>query len=93
MSIKNNINNNINNNIKNIFSKTTLYVVRCNANEEFQDSTPCDKCANLMIKLNIKRIVYSISKTEFNSCSPCNLNCSHITAGSKFIDKIKNKIK
>jgi len=76
-------------NINKIFSKTTLYVVRCNANNEYQDSTPCNKCSQLMINLNIKRIVFSISKTEFKCCSPCNLDCNHISAGTKFINKIK----
>lgn len=72
-----------------------MYVVRCNANDEYQDSTPCNKCSELMIDLNIKRIVFSISKTEFKSCSPCELECKHISAGTKFINKneIKNKIK
>lgn len=71
-----------------IFSKTTVYVVRCNANNEYQDSTPCNKCTKLMIDLNIKRIVFSISKTEFKSCYPCDIDCNHISAGTKYINKI-----
>jgi hypothetical protein len=42
-----------------------------------------------MINLNIKRIVFSISKTEFKSCSPCELDCSHVSAGTKYINKTK----
>ena len=71
-----------------MFSKTTLYVVRCNSKLEYQDSTPCDKCSKLMIELNIKKIVFSISNNEFKSCCPCDLNMNHISAGTKFIEKI-----
>ena len=72
-----------------IFSKTTLYVVRCNKNNEYQDSTTCNKCSELMISLKIKRIVYSVSNLEFKSCAPCNLDCNHVSAGTKFILKSK----
>lgn len=42
-----------------------------------------------MINLNIKKIVFSISETEFKSCSPCDLDCNHISAGTKFINNKK----
>jgi hypothetical protein len=42
-----------------------------------------------MVNLNIKRIVFSISETEFKSCSPCELNGNHISAGTKFINNDK----
>lgn len=41
-----------------------------------------------MIELNIKKIVFSLSNNEFKICSPCEININHVSAGSKFIQKI-----
>lgn len=70
-----------------IFSKTIIYVVRCNSNNEYQDSKPCNMCSKLLINLNIKKIVYSTASDNFHSCPPCELECNHVSAGNKFITK------
>ena len=44
-------------------------------------------CSKLLIELNIKKIVYSTAKDDFHACSPCELDCEHISAGNKFINK------
>lgn len=41
-----------------------------------------------MIKfLDIKRIVYSKDNNEFVSCKPCDIEITHISAGSKHLEK------
>lgn len=70
-----------------MFKKTTIYVVRCDSKNNLQDSAPCQNCLNTIIYFNIKRIVFSSKNNEFISCSPCDLEISHISAGNKFLKK------
>ena len=80
-------------NIMKLYKKTTLYVVRCDKNNNLQDSAPCCNCLNTMIDLNIKRIVYSSSDNEILAENPKNLKIDHLSSGERLLRKrkIKNK--
>ena len=78
--------------IKKIFKKTTIYVVRCDKKNELQESAPCENCLEMIINLNIKRIVFSSKDNQFISAEPRNLQINHISAGNKFLNK-KNENK
>ena len=75
---KKNVNKDIDNMIK-LYKKTILYVVRCDKNNNLQDSAPCFNCLNTMIELNIKRIVYSSSNNVIISDNPKNLKINHLS--------------
>lgn len=84
--------------MRKLFRKTTLYVVRCDANEKLQDSAPCERCLKTIIDLDIKRIVYSSKNDTFISGNPKDIKLIHVSAGAKFLNKendknIENKIK
>ena len=60
-------------------------MVRCDKYGNYNDSTPCCNCLDTIKILNIKRIVYSSGLNTFNSCSPCDIEIDHESAGSKFL--------
>jgi len=91
MNMDNSKNKNIEE-IKKIFKKTTIYVVRCDKKNELQESAPCENCLEMIINLNIKRIVFSSKDNQFISAEPRNLQINHISAGNKFLNK-KNENK
>ena len=74
--------------IKKLFKKTTIYVVRCDKNNNLQESAPCQSCVNTITNLNIKRVVFSSKDDTFVSTTPSLLQINHISAGNKYI---KNK--
>ncbi len=74
-----------------LFKKTTIYVVRCDNKNNLQDSSPCYNCLNMIIQLNIKRIVFSSKDNTFISSDPSKLNINHVSAGNKFLKKTLNK--
>ena len=59
--------------------------MRCNGNDELQDSAPCNNCLSTINELNIKRIVFSSKNNEFVSTDPKTLEINHTTTGNKFI--------
>ena len=71
--------------MKKLYKKTTIYVVRCDKDNNLQDSSPCNKCLNTLIFLNIKRIVFSSVNNTFISCKPCELTINHISAGNRHL--------
>ena len=77
--------------IRKLLKKTTIYVVRCDNKNNLQDSAPCQNCLNIIIDLNIKRIVFSSKDNTFVSENPKNITLNHESAGNKFINKEKNK--
>ena len=79
------------NDVRKLFRKTTLYVVRCDTNENLQDSAPCESCLKTIIDLDIKRIVYSSKNDTFISGNPNDIKINHISAGAKFLNKENNK--
>lgn len=76
--------------MRKLYRKTTVYVVRCNNKGILTESAPCVNCLNMMKFLDIKRIVYSTENNEFVSCKPCDIKITHISAGSKHIEKFLN---
>jgi len=79
------------NDVRKLFRKTTLYVVRCDTNENLQDSAPCESCLKTIIDLDIKRIVYSSKNDTFISGNPKDIKINHVSAGAKFLNKENNK--
>ena len=77
--------------MRKLYKKTTLYVVRCDSNNELQESTPCNNCLKTIIDLKIKRIVFSTKNSGFISINPIYLKIEHMTAGTKFIKNKENK--
>ena len=73
--------------ITKLFKKTTVFVVRIDNNNKLQDSAPCQNCLNMMIYLDIKRIVFSSKDNTFISENPNNLTINHESAGNKFLRK------
>ena len=72
-----------------LYKKTTIYVVRCDKKNKFQDSAPCCNCLDTMKKLNIKKIVYSSSDNKIISENPKKMDINHISAGEKMLRKKK----
>ena len=78
-----------------LYKKTTIYVVRCDKQNNLQESAPCCNCLNTMIQLNIKKIVYSSNNNKIICDNPKNLikNEEHISSGEKMIRKYKSQQK
>lgn len=74
-----------------LYKKTTLYVVRCDKNNNLQDSAPCCNCLNTIINLKIKKIVFSSSNNEIISINPSDLNLNHVSSGERLLRKKLNK--
>jgi tRNA(Arg) A34 adenosine deaminase TadA len=64
-------------------NKVVLYIVRINNSGFFMNSKPCLNCIKLIKKYNIKRIVYSCSKTEFVKCRPIDCKTDHLSYGTR----------
>ena len=73
----------INKNIKN----GTLYVVRINNNGELRSSAPCINCYNTILKVGIKKIVYSDVHGNIISCYTKNYNIIHESYGYRYMIK------
>ncbi len=68
-------------------------MVRCDKHGNYNDSTPCNNCLETIKNLNIKRIVYSNGLNTFTSCSPCDVDIEHESAGAKYLkNRYKNRI-
>ena len=74
-----------------LYKKTTLYVVRCDKNNNLQDSAPCCNCLNTIINLKIKKIVFSSSNNEIISINPSDLNLNNVSSGERLLRKKSNK--
>ena len=72
-----------------IFKKTTLYVVRTDANGNFRNSAPCINCFNMIEKLKIKKIVYS-TNDDFVCCKPCEFTTNHVSQGNRYLENKEN---
>ena len=60
-------------------------MVRCDKNNNLQESTPCYNCLSTIIELDIKRIVFSSSNNLFISCNPKELKINHISSGNRHL--------
>jgi deoxycytidylate deaminase len=74
-----------------LFKKTTLYVVRKDANGNMQDSAPCKDCHETILELNIKKIVYSGPNNSVIICKPTEYINNHECQGKKHLKNIKLK--
>ena len=64
--------------------------MRCDKYGNYNDSTPCCNCLTTIKSLNIKRIVYSSGVNTFTSCSPCDIDIEHVSAGTIFLENRYN---
>jgi len=55
------------------------------------DSYPCSNCLNLIINLNIKRIVFSSNNNNIISADPRTLVPIHVSAGTKYLKNINKE--
>jgi deoxycytidylate deaminase len=55
------------------------------------DSYPCSNCLNLIINLNIKRIVFSSNNNNIISADPRTLIPIHVSAGAKYLKNINKE--
>ena len=65
--------------------------MRYDNKNNLQDSAPCENCLNMLIYLDIKRIVFSSKDNTFISEDPKKLTIHHESAGNKFLKKTKNE--
>jgi len=69
-----------------MFSKITLYIVRCDRHNEIKDSAPCVDCMKVILGLGIKKIIYSNSEGKFIIVKPEDYNIVHMSIGRKLLD-------
>lgn len=77
--------------LEKLFKKTTLYIARCDSNNNLTESAPCNNCLNTIISLKIKKIVYSSRDNNIVSINPENLTINHISSGTKFLKNKENE--
>jgi deoxycytidylate deaminase len=70
----------------NKFKNITIYVIKKDNNNQYKDSTPCLDCYNYMIKIGIRKIVYSINGGIISNKLK-NIKPKKICLGRLFIDK------
>ena len=70
-----------------IFRKTTLYIVRTNNNGIYQNSAPCMNCFDIIVKLNIKRIIFSSENAGIKILKPHEFETTHISNGNRYLAK------
>ena len=66
-----------------IFKKTILYIVRINNRGEYRNSAPCVDCFDLILSLNIKKIVFS-TNDDFKIYKPTEFETDHISSGNRY---------
>ena len=58
----------------------TVVVVRLGRNGKLKNSRPCNQCLDLMVKYNIKKVVYS-TETSFEVHKPRDMDGHHVSSG------------
>ena len=76
--------------ITKMFKKTTLYIVRCNANGDYQDSAPCQDCFTVIKELNIKNLIYSSIDNTFKICKTTDYIPRQLSQGRKYLNEINS---
>mgnify|MGYP001197491007 CR=1 FL=1 len=61
--------------------------MRCDNSNNFVDSAPCENCLSVILTLKIKRIVFSSKDNNIISINPVDLEITHKSAGTKFLEK------
>jgi tRNA(Arg) A34 adenosine deaminase TadA len=67
----------------NKFKKITLYVVRVNTKGDLKNSAPCVHCTEVIVKLNIKRVVYSGGDNTFTKMKPSEYYTNYTSIGNR----------
>ena len=57
-----------------------------NNDGEYRNSAPCQHCLEIIIKLNIKKIVFSTNE-NFEIYKPSEYCTHHISHGNRFLNK------
>ena len=66
-----------------IFKKTILYIVRINNRGEYRNSAPCVACFDLIVELNIKKIIFS-TNDDFKIYKTSEFETEHISSGNRY---------
>jgi tRNA(Arg) A34 adenosine deaminase TadA len=75
---------------ENIFKNIVLYVVRQDAWGNFKNSAPCKSCLKVILKLKIKKIIFSIDDNNFHVCRTHDYETEHISVGNRWLLGYKN---
>lgn len=57
----------------------------------YKNSAPCINCFEMILSLNIKKMIYSIDN-DFICCKPSDYSTNHMSQGNRFLVNLKNKI-
>jgi len=71
------------------FKKTTLYIVRIDREGNYRNSAPCVDCLNIIMQLNIKKIIFS-TEDDFQIYKASEFNTTHQSNGNRFLESILN---
>ena len=70
------------------FKKVSLYIVRVDHNKCLKSSAPCIDCMKHILRLKIKRIIYSNEQGEITVKDPKNYITQHTTTGKRILNNI-----
>ena len=70
------------------FKKVSLYIVRVDHNNCLKSSAPCVDCMKQIIRLKIKRIIYSNDDGKLIVQNPETYNTQHTTTGRRVLTNI-----
>ena len=73
-----------------MFKKTTLYIVRKDSQDNLQESAPCCDCLEVILKLNIKKIIFSSINNSFKIYRPQDYNIQHQSNGRKHLQRMRS---
>ena len=67
------------------FKKVSLYIVRVDHNNSLKSSAPCVDCMKHILRLKIKRIIYSNGNGELTVQNPLLYEIKHVTTGRRIL--------
>ena len=67
------------------FKKISLYIVRVDHNNSLKSSAPCVDCMKHILRLKIKRIIYSNGNGELTVQNPLLYEIKHVTTGRRVL--------
>ena len=67
------------------FKKISLYIVRVDHNNCLKSSAPCVDCMKHILRLKIKRIIYSNGNGELTVQNPLLYEIKHVTTGRRIL--------
>ena len=68
--------------------KVVLYIVRTDHKGELKESGPCIDCLTQILKLNIKKIIYSCNNNSVIISKPKDYTPVHLSLGRRYISRL-----